>query len=320
MAEAMELLRRYDIEALLTLTAELLAAHGDDPTVHVIDAFARAIAWDADPRSEALVQLRERLVTLDAADPLSPYDELLRAFVYRASGEPLEAIKLYSRVIERDDLTNANRAWALRQRSFALLQVGRDERARQDAEQSSRLDPVNALSLDALSKAQESLGRLEESITSAERALMLEPGGWRHEQRLGITLARAGRLVEAAERLAHSCALSGAQEACANLAVVLQRDGRDAEALEAARHAETLPATRWGYYNLACYRSLAGEGKRALEDLRRAVDLGFADALIKTDSDLDPIRDDSAFDALLEAIEDRIRIRREQAREVFPWQ
>jgi tetratricopeptide (TPR) repeat protein len=244
----------------------------------------------------------------------------MRAFVYRASGEPLEAIELYSRVIERDDLTNANRAWALRQRSFALLQVGRDDAARRDAEESSRLDPVSALSLGALSKAQEALGLLDEGIASAERALLLEPGGWRHEQRLGIVLARAGRLVEAAERIARSCELSGAQEACANLAVVLQRDGRDTEALEVASRAETLPATRWGYYNLACYRALAGERARALADLRRAVDLGFADNLITTDTDLDSIRDVPAFDALLEEIDDRIRIRREQAREVFPWQ
>lgn len=319
-SRALELIRRYDLEALYLLTAELLAEHGEDPTVHVIDAFARAIDWDADPRSEALVELRERLVSLDAADPRSPYDELLRAFVYRASGEPLEAIKLYSQVIERDDLTNANRAWALRQRSFARLQVGRNDSARRDAEESSRLDPVSALSLDALSKAQEAMGLLAEAIESAERALMLEPGGWRHQQRLGITLGRAERLVEAAERIAQSCELSGAQEACANLAVVLQRSGRDAEALEAGRHAETLPDTRWGYYNLACYRALAGEKGRALEALRRAVNLGFADALITTDNDLDPLRDDPAFDALLEEIDDRIRIRREQAREVFPWQ
>jgi tetratricopeptide (TPR) repeat protein len=320
MDQAMQALRRYDTGALRPLTEELLRDHGDDPSVHVIDAFARALEWDRDPKSETLVRLRERLVTLDEADSQSPYDELLRAFVYRASGEPLEAHRLYTEVLARNDLTNANRAWALRQRSFARLQVGQDDSARRDAEESSRLDPVSPLSLDALSKAQESMGMVEEAIASAERELMLEPEGWRHQQRLGIALGRAGRLEEAVERLERSCELSGAQEACANLAVVLQRSGRADEALAAGEHAETLPATRWGYYNLACFRSLAGREARAIEDLRRAVDLGFADALITSDPDVDAIRDAPAFQELLDELEDRIRTRRQQAREVFPWQ
>jgi hypothetical protein len=58
------------------------------------------------------------------------------------------------------------------------------------------------------------------------------------------------------------------------------------------------------FYNLACLESLTGDRTAAMEHLKKAIDLseGFRD-YAKQDSDLDPLRDDPAFEELLEGSE-----------------
>jgi len=257
---------------------------------------------------------------LDRVDPSSPYDELVRAYVYRSSGQPEPARQLYSRVLARNDLTVAARAWALRQRSFTYLQVGNAAAALADAEEAVALDPSNARSLVALSKALETLGRLEHAIAASQRALALEPASWRQHQRLGIVLAQAGKHDEALHAMERGCRLGENQEACANLAVVLQRRGRESEGRAAAEHAESLPGSPWGFYNLACYQALAGNPTKALRDLDQALELGFADALIATDPDLDSLRGEPALEAVVADVEERLSTRQELSKSVFPWQ
>ena len=55
-------------------------------------------------------------------------------------------------------------------------------------------------------------------------------------------------------------------------------------------------------YNLACCESLAGRTDEALEHLRQAIELmdGMRD-YAKGDSDLDPIREEPAFEELVGA-------------------
>jgi tetratricopeptide (TPR) repeat protein len=312
--------RRNDIEEFLRTSSKLAEQYGDDPAAHVLNAWALTRAWDAVPSSDTLAQLKERLATLDRIDATSPYDELLRAYVYRSSGSPDHARVLYSQVLTREDLSNTARAWALRQRSLADLQVGDADAARRDAEEAVALDPSNALSLIALSKSLEALGRLDGAIASSKEALTLEPFAWRHHQRLGLVYSRAGRLGEAVASLGRACELSQAQEACANVAVSLKHMGRDSDARDAADYAETLVGTAWGSYNLACYRALAGDRAAAIDRLGRALGLGFADALITRDSDLDSLRGDAEFERLVTGVEERLRSRQEQSGSIFPWQ
>jgi hypothetical protein len=54
--------------------------------------------------------------------------------------------------------------------------------------------------------------------------------------------------------------------------------------------------------------------------LRRSFELGYTDVLIKTDPDLEFVRDDPVFREVVTGIEERIRIRREVSTSVFPWQ
>jgi tetratricopeptide (TPR) repeat protein len=320
-ARARDALRRYDFAEFLRAAVDLVSLYPDDPDAHVLSAWATALTWDAEPSNEDyLAQLKERMASLDRVDPSSPYDEVMRGFIYRSSGQPEQARALYSRVLARTDLSVAARAWILRQRSFTHLASGNAAAARADAEQAIDLDPSNALSLVALSKALEAEGRLDDAISSTRRALALQPSSWRHLQRLGLVYSRAGRLDEAVHSLDRACKLGERQEACANLAVTLQRSGREPEARAAAAHAESLSASRWGYYNLACYRALAGDRAAAIGDLRRSLELGYADALITTDPDLASLRGDAEFEPIVEAVEERIRSRQQLSTSVFPWQ
>ena len=127
--------RRNDIEEFIGTSLKLTELYADDPAAHVLHAWALTRAWDAVPSADTLAQLKDRLSTLDRIDATSPYDELLRAYVYRSSGSPDNARKLYSQVLTRKDLTHTTRAWALRQRSLADLQVGDADGARRDAEE-----------------------------------------------------------------------------------------------------------------------------------------------------------------------------------------
>jgi len=318
---AREAMGQNDVEGFLEATSELVAQYGDDPAAHVLNAWALMLAWDAAPSNEIyLARLKERMVALDRVDPASPYDEIVRGYIYRSSGQPDEARSAYARVLERTDLSGSARAWILRQRSFAHLASGNSAAAHRDAQKAAELDPVNALSLVALSKALEAVGRLDDAITATKHALALQPSSWRHFQRLGLVYSHAGRLDEAVLSFERACRLGERQEACANLSVTLQRAGREAEARKVAEDAESLAASPWGYYNLACYWAVAGDGAAALASLERAVELGFADALITTDPDLATIRGDAGFEAIVAAVQARISSRRELSRSVFPWQ
>lgn len=319
-AEAWDAWRRGDIAAFVEQSSALVARFPDDPAAHAINAWALLFAWDGDPSSETLAPLRERLASLEGADADGPYDDLMLAYVYRSSGEPDNARVLYSRVLARKDLSDAARSWALRQRSYTYLQTGNAPAALADAEGAVEYDPSSASALAALSKALEATGELEGAIEASRRAVALEPFSWRHQQRLGLVLSRAASFDEAIAALSEACRMSASQEACANLAVVMEKGGRSIEARSAADHAATLAGTPWGHYNLACYRSIVNDRAAALRDLRGALDLGFADALATTDPDLDSLRGDPEFDAILAEIDDRLRSRQELSVTVFPWQ
>jgi Flp pilus assembly protein TadD/TolB-like protein len=318
---ALDAWRGGDLKEFLQASSNLVAQFGEDPAAHAIDAWALMISWDAAPLTETrLTRLRERLVELDRVDSSSPYDEIIQGYVYRSSGQPDQARALYTRVLAQKDLSYAARAWVLRQRSFTYLQAGNAAAARRDAEQAVGLDPSNAASHVALSKALEAAGDLDDAVLNSKRALDLQPASWRQHQRLGLVLIRGGKFDEAPPPIDRACQLSETQEPCANLAVALQRAGREAEARRAGEYAGSLPGSRWGFYNLACYQALAGEKAAAIDSLRRSIELGYADNLITTDPDLDSLRDDAEFVSIEAAVDERLRSRQSLSTSVFPWQ
>jgi hypothetical protein len=79
--------------------------------------------------------------------------------------------------------------------------------------------------------------------------------------------------------------------------------GNYADAAEQGRRLiEERPDQAFLYYNTACCESLAGQTSAALEHLREAIDMWIGcREMAKHDTDFDPIRDEGAFQALVEA-------------------
>jgi tetratricopeptide (TPR) repeat protein len=81
--------------------------------------------------------------------------------------------------------------------------------------------------------------------------------------------------------------------------------GERERGLEWARRAlEIEPNEPMLLYNLACIYSLAGEIDEAIGCLERALEVGFAHTpWIRKDSNLDPLRDDPRFQAVMAKLE-----------------
>ena len=89
-----------------------------------------------------------------------------------------------------------------------------------------------------------------------------------------------------------------------NLGYSLHASGQLEEAVEAHRKAAGFqPFAANAGYNLACALSLLGREEAALDALHAAVDAGFANvSLMRTDTDLDPLRDSERFRSIAESI------------------
>jgi len=81
--------------------------------------------------------------------------------------------------------------------------------------------------------------------------------------------------------------------------------GRTDEGLRSDRRlVELLPRDPQARYNLACSLALTGRRDEAFEALATAMSLGFSDAkLLRGDPDLEPLRNDPRFAALLARFE-----------------
>ena len=59
-------------------------------------------------------------------------------------------------------------------------------------------------------------------------------------------------------------------------------------------------------YNLGCLATLAGDKERALDYLHRALESDFRAPIIFTDPDLDTLRGDPEFEAIVEEVRRRV--------------
>jgi HEAT repeat protein len=177
-----------------------------------------------------------------------------------------------------------------------------------------RMRELAILALGALGD-RESVGVLKEALREAGPAGT--EGGFREE--LLVALHRLGEkepleeFVERTRREAEEALRGDAKEQGCTLlfsvGLVLNRAGRRDEAREAYRaivkaveehrlaEAGVLPTAA---YNLACLEAQAGRTREAVEWLEKAVRAGFKDRQwIRMDRDLDPIRDEERYRALL---------------------
>lgn len=213
----------------------------------------------------------------------------------------------YSETLERTDISPHLRAWLYRRRAWANKVAGDYAAAIADATQAVELDWSDGASYARLASILRSSERLEESLTAGRKAVLMNPANYNHWNILALSLGDLKRWNEAAEAAGKACSLGPSSQFCGNYAITLAQAGRAVEAAEAANQASRLPAMVYGFYNLACYRALAGDKRGALRDLHAALDLRFADALIRDDEALRSLHGNPEFEAIVAEVDKRLR-------------
>ena len=218
-----------------------------------------------------------------------------------------EADRASARALELDaDLAEAHAV-----RGFTLFQLQRFDEAETALEKAIALDPRQFEAHFFYGRASFAQGKFEDAarqFTAASEirpdheaaffaALSLEALGRSEESRV---LYRAG-LEIAAEHME----LNPDDSRAASLGAIAHgRVGNREEGVEWAERALAIDPTDAGIkYNVACFYAIEGESDRAIDILGQALDAGFGRRdWLDNDPDLDSLRDDDRFRALLDSM------------------
>lgn len=223
-----------------------------------------------------------------------------------SEAEIAEALEASRRALELDALLPE----AYVARACLLSMQGNDEAALADFEEAIRLNPASYYTYYLYGRHVFAMGRFEQAAALYEAAARLEPDDYQsltllHDalRKLGADatrLAAAGRrAMQAIERqLGADPDDARAVQLGAVMAARLD-DPERARAL-AERSLHLRPDEFGTAYNVACVYAILGERDRALDELARALRMGRGNlGWIANDPDLDVLRSDPRFDALL---------------------
>ena len=161
-------------------------------------------------------------------------------------------------------------------------------------------NPCNDRAWDALGNMYEAMGLHSEAIAAFEQAIALQPRKEAYHFHLGIALAYQLHYDKAITALLKVVAINPDYTLahCA-LAAYYRRVGKSEEAQEHIIIAR--PSMEFeNEYNKACFESISGNIDKAMEYLEIALEKGQAQpSMLRSDPDLDFIRSDPRFDALL---------------------
>ncbi|HEX5577526.1 MAG TPA: protein kinase [Gemmatimonadaceae bacterium] len=259
---------------------------------------------------EAAEDLYRRAIALDPDYALA-YAGLadcscFRFFEHAAGDEALaQAESASRRALKLDpELAEAHAS-----RGLALSYQRRFDEASEELERAMELDAVlyeapwyHARSLQAQGKFEQAAVyymRAAELRVDDYQALMFAATCYRSLGRTEEWTAAARKGIDAAER---ALALNAGESRALSLgATELYELGEKAKAEEWARRAvQSDPMNPLMHYNIGCLHALMGNKVTALDHLERAMDLGMRNRdWLMTDPDLDPLRDDPRFTALL---------------------
>ena len=295
LAAAIGMNRRHDFGRALELTTRLVKRFPLELDAHVMRLVALVDAANAHGTQADLNNIEKELAELDRLDPNNPYVPIVR--------DDLTAL---SKVLQRDDLTPALRAHALRTRARLLAQKKHLDQAIVDFESAIRLDPANPFNYNYFSEVLTKEGRYAEALENARRAAAIDPI---FNPELAAALKKLGKVDESLAVLAQSCDRSKLQYECAAWARALRESGRIAEGRQAAERAESLEADGAGLYQLAGLWALLGESTRAVRLLHRAVEIGYSPEWISDDKDFVSLHKDNGFREIVAEVKRRLQAR-----------
>jgi Flp pilus assembly protein TadD len=240
------------------------------------------------PTAATVEEATARMLRLLDDDPRARDEETRRVVARLASWARAE------KVVNRETLY----ALGLRRKGAGDLE-GAVEAYREAIER----DPEWARPWTGLGIALHALGQTREAEEALRRAVELDPNWSRPHNDLAILLRIAGEIDEAQKHAERALELAGPGDVAplntyGNILVKLGRLEEAAALFERAAKLE--PREPALLYNLACVRALQGRKDRALRLLARAVAMDPAfRAEAKKDDDLDALRGDPAFEALV---------------------
>jgi tetratricopeptide (TPR) repeat protein len=167
----------------------------------------------------------------------------------------------------------------------------------------TEINPKNDRAWDALGNMYEAAGLHSEAISAFEQAITLAPRKEAYHFHLGVALAYQMHYEKAIQALQNSIALNPnfVLGHCA-LAANYRRIGKETETQEHIAIAR--PSMEYEKeYNRACFESISGNADQAFALLETALEKGqIQEAMLRSDPDLDFIRNDVRFEALLNKI------------------
>jgi adenylate cyclase len=194
-------------------------------------------------------------------------------------------------------------------RGLALTLRRSYQEARQEFEAALRLNPMLYEAHYFYGRACLTEGKFEEAVSHYRDAWRVRPEDYQAIYLSAAPLAKLGRREEALDVVRQGLKVADAHlelnpddaRAWYFSAGMLMRLGQRDQALERARRASTIdPEDSAVLYNVGCVYALAGSDEEALDHLDKAIQDGFGHRdWLENDSDLDSIRDQPRFQALL---------------------
>lgn len=226
---------------------------------------------------------------------------------YMKVGLTDKAISFYRSSLE----INPGDPTALTNMGIALIRAGRLEEAQPYIRRALAALPSDPQLHRALGIALAGSGRIAEALESFSRAVALDPNNPDLHVDYALVLARASREDEALSHYARALRLDPNHPAARrNMAEMLiklarshvKRGEYDKAVGSLMKSLELMPDDPELYYNIACVMALRNDKEQAMAWLEKAFLKGFSDLdLVKKDRDLDTIRSDRRFQALVAA-------------------
>lgn len=187
---------------------------------------------------------------------------------------------------------------------------GKFDEAAESGQKAIELDPDDFIAYWTLGRIQYSTGKMEDALELFQRVIDIQPNFYVAYNDLKQALLKLGRSEEAeaaSERalaLMPNYLLRNPDDSRARMfyAITLCDVGRRDQAIrEGTAAIDSSPGDSVMLYNGACLYARLGDSKRAIDTLKQAVAAGVANyGWMKQDPDLDTLRQDPEFIALLE--------------------